>query len=378
MGRFYQYDKSLNLIAVNENPNPIVPGGLSKYGEHVSRIIPAPGVWATGATLGDIQLDKDFLVTQIRLQAAMTATLTATAVADAPKRALQGLSIIGDSKNFFALLSGVAASQAGVLLAFLNQFDAQGAALDANTDVGDTAFSQMYCLHPGHNPKNPFDMSVIIPAKALSNFVARIVCPLAAVPDAAGNFTAGVYSIELDGVSGIPVPRNSFYPSGWLNTYPHTAALANYGHNENVPTGGYVRRMFIVCHDNTPTAAVRTDAQTTGFRLTLSKDSVEVKTHSIQGLKYQNALRYGVVGDAQPLALGALATTRPGYNGAMHQPLGVVCLDFRDYFDPMLGLNMTKANEGDVKVGMTIGVATGQDLIFWDIVYPMEPAWVGK
>ncbi|MBN1366594.1 MAG: hypothetical protein JW967_01535 [Dehalococcoidales bacterium] len=356
----------------------VLANGQQVYGERISRIVSATGAWAAGASLGDINLDRDFLITNIRIQAAMTATLTATAVADAPKRSLQGISIVGDSKTFFGLTSGVAASQAGVLLAFLNQFDNQGASLDANTDVDDTGFVQMYNLHPGHNPKDPFDLSVCIPAKALSNLVARLVCPLAAVPDAAGNFTAGTYTLEIDGVQGVPVSKNMYYPGGYIATYPHTAVLANYGHVENVPTGGYVRRLFVVTHDNTATAAVRSDAQVTGFNAKISKDSIEFIAHGINGIKYMNAQRYGVVGDAQPIALGALATTRPGYNGAMHMPVGVACLDFRDYFDPVLGLNMVNANEGDVKVGMTIGVATGQDLLYWDIVYPMEPSWLGK
>ncbi len=360
MGRYYSVD------------------GKQYYGEHVSRLVGATGAWATGATLGDIQLDKDFLITNVILQAAMTATLTATAVIDAPKRSLQGLSIIGDSKTFLAMLSGVAASQAGRLLALLNQFDHQGAALDANADVGATGFNQFYNYHPGHNPRDPFDLSVCIPARALSNLIGRIVCPLAAAPDAGGNFTAGTYTFLLEGVSGVPISKRMFYPGGWVETYPHTAAVANYGNIHNVPTGGYVRRLVIMADNNAATAAVRADAQVTGVQVKISKDSTELITTSFLGLKYRNAMRYGVVGDQQPAVLGAIATTRPGYNGAMHQPVGFAVVDFRDYFDPVLGLNMVGAQEGDVKCGLTIGVATGQTLLYWDIVYPMEPSWVGK
>jgi hypothetical protein len=39
---------------------------------------------------------------------------------------------------------------------------------------------------------------------------------------------------------------------------------------------------------------------------------------------------------------------------------------------------MINAQEGDAKVNMTIAVATGQTALYWDIVYPMDPMWVGK
>ena len=139
---------------MGRNYNIVGPDGKINviYGEHVSRVISATGAWSAAAALADIALDKDLLITNITLQANLTVTLAATGVIDGPKRALQNLTIVGDGKNFVSLSGGTA--QLGLLLALLNQFDHQGAGLDANSDVGRTAFSQFYQFHPGNNPKD--------------------------------------------------------------------------------------------------------------------------------------------------------------------------------------------------------------------------------
>lgn len=344
------------------------------YGEHVSKQVSTTRAWVAGTVLADLDLPKDLLITNVRVNAAMTATLTATAQVDAPKRALNTLEIVGDSKNFLSLSGG---TQLGRLLALLNQCDTQAATLNQNTDVGATAFQQSYVFHPGHFPRDRFDMSCYIPARALSQLVARIGSPVAAAPDAAGNFTAGTYSIEVDGVQGVPISPGSFYPAPLVQAYPHTAITAALAQKFDAPTGGYLRRIVIMTDDNTA-VPLRSDAQVTAFQVELPKDSKNLITHSINALKFVTAQRYGVVGDAQPLALGALATTRPGYNGAMHMPIGFGIIDLRDYFDPVLGMNLRAAQQGDAKLAMTIAVATGTTYIYWDIWYPMDPSWIGK
>lgn len=352
--------------------------GKQYYGEHISRVVAAQGAWAAGAVLPDIALDRDFLITNIRLTATMTALLTATAAIDGPKRSLQTLQVVGDSKTFFSLTGGVVISQLGRLLAFLNKFDNQAASLGAYVDVGAAGIIQNYNVHPGHFPKNRFDLSVCIPARALSNLVARVGCSANTAIDPAGLITPGVYTFEIDGVSGVPVTRDMFYPGSYATVVPHVAITGAFGSVQNIPTGGYVRRVVMMHDDATAVNALRTDAQVTAYRVTISKDSTELITHNIQGLKYANALRYGMVGDEQPVALGAVAGTRTGYDGSTALPVGVAIIDFRDYFDPVLGLNMVNAQEGDARLGFTIAVAAGQTALWWDIVYPMDPIWVGK
>lgn len=366
MGRFYP--------VVNKDGKVI-----SYYGEHVSRQVTATGAWVAGATLGDLQLDRDMIITNMRLRVLVVhAGLTATALIDGPKRLLQTLAVIGDGKNFLSLTGGAIANQLGTLLALLNQFDAQSASLASVTDVGATAVDQSYFFHPGHNVRDRFDLSVCIPARALSNLVARIGCPAATALDAAATITSAVYSIEIDGVQGVPITSSMFYPNFLVQNYAHTAISGALGQKFDVPTGGYLRRIILLTQDATAVNALRADTQVTAVQLEIPKDSKNQLTHSFVGLKFANAMRYGVVGDQQPSVLGAIATTRPGYNGSMVMPLGFAIIDLRETYDPVLGLNMTRAQQGDAKLALTTAVATGNTFIGWDMVYPMSPEWLGK
>jgi hypothetical protein len=365
MGRQY--------IAID--PKTGKPGSF--YGEHVTRQITAQGTWAASTALNDIALDRDLLITNIRLLANMvTNALAATAYADAPKRVLQTLSIVGDGKNFLSLTGGT--MQLGVLLALLNQYDTQAANLGVPVPFGATAIQQLFQFHPGRNPRDKFDMSAYIPARALSNLVARIGCPAAAVTDpGAGTIASGTYTFEIDGIQGVPISPGAFYPAPYVQAYPHTALMPNFSALFDVPTGGFVRRAVILAVDNTAVSPARSDAQITGVQLSLPKDSKNILTTALLQLKYDNAMKYGVVGDVEPTALGAV-NVGAAYQGNMNVPNGFAIVDMRDYFDPVLGLNMVNAQQGDAKLGLTVGVATGQTLIYWDIWYPMAPEWIGK
>jgi hypothetical protein len=63
----------------------------------------------------------------------------------------------------------------------------------------------------------------------------------------------------------------------------------------------------------------------------------------------------------------------------MAMPLGFAIVDFRKYFDPVRGLNMrySGVQQGDAKLDLTIGVATGNTLIYWDLWAPPQPQWIG-
>ncbi len=350
--------------------------GKQYYAQHVTRQVTAQGTWATGATLPDIAIDRDLLITNIRLLAAMTTgALAATAFADAPKRVLQSLQIVGDGKNFLSLTGSTA--PLGTLLALLNQFDTQAANLGVPVPFAGTVIQQLYQFHPGRNPRDAFDMSCYIPARALSNLVARIVCPLLTVTDSGvGQIATGNYSFEIDGVQGVPVDKDKYYPAPYVQVYPHTAVIPGFGQKFDVPTGCFVRRVALLTLDNTGFGA-RSDAQVTGVQLEIPKDSRNQITESFLHLKYLNACRYGVVGDVEPNLLGAV-DVGPAYQGNMNTPRGFVIVDLRDYFDPTTGLDMRFAQQGDAKLDLTIGVATGQTCIYWDCWYPMAPEWVGK
>jgi hypothetical protein len=355
-------------------------GGKQHYGEFVSRIISSQGTWAAATNLADIQLDKDLLLTNLTIQANMTVTgLAATATIDAPKRVLNGITIVGDGTQFYSLPGGT--EQMGVLLALLNQFDSGGAAsLNDIVAFGSTNINQFYQLHPGHNKKDKFDLSACIPARALSNLVARLQAPAAAVTDSgAGVITAGTYTLEISGVQGVPVSPGMYYPGSYVQTYPHTVLMPNYSQLFDIPTGAYVRRLVLLTVDNTAVAPLRADTQVTGVQVTIVKDSKPFFTKNFAAIKFDNSIKYGNVLDQQPSAVLAAVTSAPAYYGAAVMPRGFAIVDFRDYFDPILGLNMRYpgVQQGDTKVGLTVGVATGITYLYWDLWYPPKPEWIG-
>ncbi len=333
--------------------------------------------WAAGATLQGIDQPQSGVITEIRVRANITATLTATAVADATKRVLDGLQIVGDNITFLGLTGNVAL---GILLSLLNQADHKVPGLHANTDVGATGFNHSFMFHPGSMPGNRFDMSAVIPAKKLSNIQAIINAPAAAVTDAAGNITAGTYSIEVDHVKNVPISRGMMMPAGFVQVWNQDANYASFGKEIDIPAGSYLRRIVILSLDNTAVTPLRADDEIGGVKLFLPKASRTVIESNWEDLKYATARRYGIVGDSEPTVLGAIATTRPGYNGAMHMPAGFAIIDLRDYVDPsenplgpLYGLNLVGKQQGDAKLGLTITNRAAGDatIIYWDLVQPI-------
>jgi hypothetical protein len=356
--------------------------GKQYYGEHITKMVAATGAWVAGAALGDIQIDRDLLITNVRLQAHVVhQATTGAALSDGAKRSLQGLRIVGDSKTFLGLVGGAIANQQGRLLSHLNRYDTGTGGLGEYVIVGGALTDQMYHFHPGLlNPRDSFDMSCVIPARALTNLVAQIQCPAATAMDATGGaaITAITYSIEIDGVQGVPAGRGMFYPGAYVQSVPHTVALATLpGLELDIPTGGYLKRIVMMMDDNTGVNALRSDAQVTFAQIRVTSDSKTILAQNMLNLKYKNAIRYAVHGDDQPAAPGAV-TLAPAFNGSVGLPVGFGIIDLRDYFDPILGLNLTQANQGFWKLGLATAVATGTTFILWDIVYPMDPAWVGK
>jgi len=357
--------------------------------QKITERLTTTSAWAASSTLAGVDLPRTGFITELRIRAKITATLTATANPDGPRRVLDGLQIAGDNRTFLGLTGNI---NLGTLLALMNLADYGVSGLHANLDVDATSFDQSYVFHPGSYPRNRFDTSVVIPARALAQLQVKVNAPAATVVDANGEITAGTYYYEVDVVKDLPITKNTMMPAGYPMVWSNDANYPAFGKEIDVPAGGYLRRIVIMALDDTATAPLRKDDQITGVKLYMPKSSKVVIESNWEELKAATARRYGIVGDAEPVALGAIDTTRPGYNGAMHLPAGFVIIDLRDYVDasenplgPVYGLNLIGGNgytpqTGDFKLGLTIENQTPGDktIIFWDIVVPVDPTWIGK
>ena len=161
--------------------------------EKVTRDIISRATWAASSDLSPINLPREGLITEVGIRAAITtAALTATAVQDGMRRVIQNLKIQGDGGRTYLGLSG---EQSARLLNFMNECDHQCPMLDSlMPEVGDTALSHFsWVFHPGSNPKDPFDMSAVVPARALATLQLLLTTTANGVIDAAAAIASGYY-----------------------------------------------------------------------------------------------------------------------------------------------------------------------------------------
>lgn len=343
------------------------------------RRILTTSTWAASADLTPVNLPREGLITEVGVRAAITtAALTATAVADGMRRVIQNLKIEGDGGRTYLGLSG---EQAPRLLNFLNECEHQCPVIDSlMPEVGDTALSHItWVFHPGINPKDHFDTSVVIPARALSTLQVALTTTSNAVIDAAAAIASGTYYYWINEVLDVRVPKGQKTPVGATTVWPHDANYSDYSKEIDVPCGAWLRRIIILVQDETATVPVRKDDELTGLKFKLPKAATSTIEGKIQDLKFLTAKRYGLPGFNMLAALGAV-TTRPGWEMDKVLPAGLFIIDLRDYFDSLWGANLTGYQTGDVKLGLTIENYTSGDdtLIYWDQLKPVESEYIGK
>ena len=343
--------------------------------------------WAASADLKPVDLPREGLVTEVTIRANITATLTAAAYDDFWRRIIQNIKIQGDGGKAFLGMSG---DQMSRLLSLWNEVvmgmptihsNGGGIALAA-VDVGSTSFRSVFKFHPGSNPKDPFDLTAAIPAKALSTFQALLTTTAAAVTDAAGAITAGTFNYEVCQVLGIPVPPNLMTPLGSTLAYAHTANYSDFSYDIDIPAGTFLRSIIMLIQDDTATVSRRKDDEVTGVRIKMPKAGSYLLEQSIFELKQSMMARFGcrgIAGDVGPV--GAIATTRPAPTAGLDiVPAGFVVIDLRPYGHPLYGLDLRSFQTGDFKLGLTIeNYAAGDDtLIYWDQLLPVESQYVGR
>ena len=137
----------------------------------------------------------------------------------------------------------------------------------------------------------------------------------------------------------------------------------------------------MLVQDATGTSPLRKNDEVTAVKLELPKAAnKEIGAWTWQQLIIETAKIYSLARWSQEQALGAIATTRPGYNGDNFLPIGMAIIDLRKYFHPVYGMDLTQYQTGDVKLGLTIeNRAAGDDTLFyWDQLQPVEAQYVGK
>ncbi len=352
----------------------------------IKRVV-TTSTWAASTDMTPVDLPREGLVTEVTFRGLITCTLTATALSEFWRRVLQNIRLEGDGGKAFLGMSGQGMSR---LLMLWNEVvmgmptihsNGAGIAL-AGVDVGSTTFTIQMKFHPGSNPRDPFDLTAAIPAKALATFQAILTTAAAAVCDGSADITAGTFSYEVCQVLGIPVRAGLMVPQGSTLSYPHSANFSDYSKDIDVPAGAFLRSIILLIQDDTAITPLREDDEVTGVKLKKPKSGDYVFAQNINELKATMMSRFavrGIGGEVGPI--GAVATTRPAPTATMDiVPAGFVVIDLRPYGHPLYGLDLRGYQTGDFKLGLTIeNYAAGDDtIIYWDQLNPVEAQYVGK
>lgn len=355
--------------------------------EKIKKLLTASSTWVASTDMTPIDLPREGLITEITIRANITATLTATAFDDFWRRYLQNIKIQGDGGHAYLGMSG---DQMSRILSLWNEVVGLGPTLHsggagialAGIDVGSTTFVCVLKIHPGSNPRDSFDLSAVIPARALSTLQALLTTTAAGVTDAAGPITAATFNYEVCEVLGVPVPRGIMTPLGHSLQYAHTANYSDFGYDIDIPAGAYLRSIIMQMNDETATVTRRKDDEVTGVKIKTPKSGDFVIAQNIYELKQGMMAHFGcrgIAGDVGPI--GAIATIRPAPTANLNLvPAGFVIIDLREFAHPIYGLDLRGYQTGDFKLGLTIeNYTSGDDTqIYWDQLLPVADEYVGK
>ena len=343
--------------------------------------------WAASSELTAINLPREGLITEVTVRGNITCTLTAAAFDDWFRRVIQNIKIEGDGGRSYLGLSG---TQMSVLWSLWMEYvmgiptihsNGAGIALGA-PDVGSTTFNVVLKFHPGNNPRDPFDLSAVIPAKDLSTLQIKLTTTANNVVDSGGNITAGTFNYEIAEVLLEPGDALAkpdavvMTPMGSTLDHPHDANASDFSDTEDIPTGAFLRSIIALVRDDTGTVPRRKNDELAGLKLWLPKTGEVVFEQNIRELLHTSCQRFGVrgiAGDVGPI--GAIATIRPGPECLQSMvPAGFAVIDMRMFGHPAYGLDLRAMQTADLKLGMTIENRASGDAttFYWDQLMPVQ------
>ncbi len=331
------------------------------------RRITATSTWVASTDLADIALLREGLITEIKIRANVTPSAALTAVQpDGLTRIIQNLKIEGDGGHSFYNFGG---EQFGRLMSLLTAYYF-GTPL---ISLQNAATAQItWILHPGSNPRNPYDTTAVIPAKNLAALVAKLTTTANSVIDDTVTLSSAIFNYQISQVMDMGVDINMKVPLGTSQTVTGDATYTGFGKIIDAPTGNWLRRIFILAQDETATRPIRKDDEITEVKLYSSKRTfIEANWEDLKTEWFKDARMAGY-----PFQVADTIT------GHQSIPDGLVVIDLRkmvgEDFSPMWGLNLKPpVQAGAVKLGLTIGAYTSGDdyLIYWDCLQDMPAAW---
>lgn len=317
--------------------------------------------WAASSDLTPIDLPRDGLITEIRLRWKVVGAGTWVGARDhleGFRPIVSSLEVKGDGgRSYFSMT----AQESGRLLGLINCFDYQSPMV--TYVAGDTEHIT-FVIHPGSNPKDPFDMSAVIPAQDLAQLQMSVSTGAATAEIDAANAiqTTSLGYITIYQVLGGAKPWHGMTPSSGTYVWPIDAAYSKLGKEIALPTGNWLRRMAILVQDE-GTPPVRVDDQVTAIGIKLPQERVKLLDMHWEDFKQLAATWYKV-----PSVVDNQVTNVEYAIPAVPDGFGII--DFRAFAvkgkSHLYGIDARTFNPGDFKLGLTTATpTTGEDVIIW-------------
>lgn len=324
----------------------------------------------TWAASSDVQVDlpTEGLITEIDIECSITGSgaLNAALSVEGLWRVIQSLKIEGGGGKVYY---GLAGTQMGLLLHYLNLLDYPGSTW---RDIVATTQNIGWRIHFGSRPrdifgrKNPFDLSVAIPAFAETNLKFIWTTTAATAINDNTTISSGTMRLTVHEVLGGEKAWSKMIPVSSSESYDPGATKSDFQAQRDVPTGNFVRRIAIMALDATAYTSVGPllkNDQMTEVGILLNKENRWL----IQAR--EQALRLG-----GPVLDGGNTSDTPNTMEPYIMD-GRYVLDLRQYDNPDYGLNTKGLQTGDVKLGMTIGAyASAEKEHIW---YDQVQQWPG-
>lgn len=303
-------------------------------------------------------------ITQIDVTVELTVdkgTSPATGLdSDAALRAINALEVTASNwKSWISYVDG----RQGFWLSYLkSQGNAICEGLTETASDTDTVTIQ-FMIHPGSNAGNTKDVSRVIPLRNMSNVQLNVTWAAADAIASGYTITDGELSIRVHRMILEPGERESeaFAGTDYLlvpryipQTYGISQALSNYSFVQNLPTGAYLRDLFMLVTD---TNDKRSNTDVTQFIVEDNKGELYIKEDSF--VSFVRSMRQNLY----------LPET----------PTGVGIVMFKDVTGKEYGLDMTAASLGDYKLAMTTEATGGKVLALYEgtDMVDIDPAEVG-
>ena len=293
--------------------------------------------YTSGGTT-QIDIPESGYITEILALSAIgiTSGSSVSAAEDALARLIDAMQITAaGGKNYYDITDG----RQGFYREYIRR---QGQAqIDSMPAANATATKRMLLvIHPGLNPYDPFDRSIIIPATELSNLKHKVTWGAAATLGTGFTINSGTLSLTINEiVLEKGERREDIWPEG-INVPMFearevtTVVASNLGKTDEVPVGNMLNSVLVMVLDS---SGDRSDSYVTDLGIKFPKQVRTPFESKWYELKARMRALYNLPSDLTGMALIPLQWVSKR----------------------AIGIDLSAAMTGDVKLGFTIATASG-------------------